>query len=70
MAYKQFENKTKKVLIFRQKSPINNGYEYFLTVMTKGAFGWNLNESYKQKLTINSEKQAIEIAKSFLEDDI
>jgi hypothetical protein len=38
--------------------------------MTKGAFGWNLNESYKQKLTINSEKQAIEIAKSFLEYDI
>ena len=66
MIYKEFKTKNKKVLIYRQKSPIQNGYEYFIQVMTKGMFDqWVFNESYKQKSAIHSDKRAIEMAKDF-----
>jgi hypothetical protein len=63
MLYKEIENKNCKIHIYRKKSLTQNKYEYFLQVFTKGFFGsWVVNENYKQKTEINSEKIAIEIA--------
>lgn len=71
MLHKQIEKNERKVQIYRQKSHIQNGYEYFLQVLTKGMFGhWNINENYKQKTEINSEQAAIRMANKFLNDDI
>lgn len=67
MAYKEIENENRKVLIYRQKSPVQIGYEYFITVLSKGAFStWNVDSSYKQKLPIHSERRATEIATEIL----
>ena len=69
MLHKEIEKNNRKVQVYRQKSPIQNGYEYFLQVFTKGMFGdWVVNESYKQKTEINSEKVAFRIANEFLDD--
>ena len=69
MIYKELKRNNRKVQIFRQKSPIQNGYEYFLLVLSKSIYGyWVVNESYRQKTEINSEKVAIRIANQFLDD--
>jgi C4-type Zn-finger protein len=71
MLHKEIEQSNKKVQIVRQKSPIQNGYEYFLTVLTKDTFGnWIVNTDYKQKSEINSEVVAIRIANDLLTTDI
>lgn len=71
LIYKELESGNKKVQIFRQKSPINQGYEYFIQVLTLGMFDtWNVNESYKQKTSINSDKVAVRIANEFLNDGL
>lgn len=71
MIHKEIEKNNRKVQIYRQKSPIQNGYDYFLQVLTKGVFGdWIINEKYKQKTEINSEKAAIRMANQFLDDVI
>lgn len=67
MIYKEVEKNNRKIQIFRQKSPIQNGYEYYLQVLTKGAFNqWVVNDTYKQKTIINSEKVALRIADELL----
>lgn len=67
MLHKEIEKNNRKVQVYRQKSPIKNGYEYFLQVLTKGTFGdWVINANYKQKIEINSEKVALKIANDFL----
>lgn len=67
MLHKEIEKNNCKVQVYRQKSPIKNGYEYFLQVLTKGTFGdWVINANYKQKTEINSEKVALKIANDFL----
>lgn len=71
MLHKEIEKNNRKVQIYRQKSPIQKGYEYFLQVFTKDMFGdYVINTSYKQKTEINSEQVAIRIANQFLEDVI
>jgi hypothetical protein len=71
MLHKEIEKNNRKVQVYRQKSPIQNGYEYFLQVLTKGMFGdWVINTNYKQKTEINSEKVALRIANEFLDDVI
>ena len=71
MFHKEIEKKNRKVQIYRKKSPIQNGYEYFLLVLTKGMFGdFVVNTNYKQKTEINSEQVAIKMANQFLEDVI
>lgn len=66
MLHKEIEKNNSKVQIYRQKSRTQNGYEYFLQVLTKGTFGdWVINASYKQKTEINSEKVALKIANDF-----
>lgn len=67
MIYKEIEKHNRKVQIFRQKSPIQNGYEYYLQVLEKGLFNqWVVNDTYKQKTSINSEKVALRIADELL----
>jgi hypothetical protein len=69
MLYREIKNNNRKVQIFRQKSLIQKGYEYFLQVLTKGMFGdWVVNTNYKQKIEINSEQVAIRVANEFLDD--
>jgi hypothetical protein len=71
MLHKEIEKNNRKVQIYRQKSRIQNGYEYFLQVLTKGIFGdWVVNTNYKQKTEINSEKVAFRMANEFLDDVI
>jgi hypothetical protein len=71
MLHKELEQGNKKVQIVRQKSPIQNGYEYFLTVLTKDTFdNWVVNTDYKQKSEINSEAVALRIANVLLTNDI
>ena len=71
MLHKEIERSNRKVQIFRQKSPIQSGYEYFIQVMTKGMFGgWVVNNNYKQKTEINSEQVALRMANEFLDDEI
>ena len=63
MLYKEIEKNNRKVQIYRQKNRIQNGYEYFLQVFTKGIFGdWVINASYNQKTEIKSKRVAIAIA--------
>lgn len=67
MIYKEVEKNNRKIQIFRQKSPIQNGYEYYLQVLEKGLFNqWVVNDTYKQKTSINSEKVALRIADELL----
>ena len=71
MLHKEIEKNNRKVQVYRQKSTIQNGYEYFLQVLTKGMFGdWVVNANYKQKTEINSEQVAFRIANEFLDDVI
>ncbi len=71
MIHKEFATSQKKVVVFRSRSPIQNGYEYFIQVLTKGTFGgWVVNENYKQKTEISSEKTAFRIAQEFLINEI
>lgn len=71
MLHKEIEKNNRKVQIYRQKNPIQKGYEYYLQVLTKGMFGdWVVNANYKQKTEINSEQVAIRMANQFLEDSI
>jgi hypothetical protein len=71
MLHKEIEKNNSKVQVYRKKSPIQNGYEYFLLVLTKGVFGdWVINTNYKQKTEINSEKVAYRIANDFFDNVI
>ena len=71
MLHKELEHENKKVQIVRQKNPTGNGYEYFLTVLTKDTFGnWVVNTDYKQRSEINSEVVALRIANDLLTTDI
>lgn len=71
MLHKELEQGNKKVQIVRQKSPIQNGYEYFLTVLTRDTFGnWVVNTDYKQRSEINSEAVALRIANALLTTNI
>jgi hypothetical protein len=57
--------KTKFVIITRSK--LSDGYNYYLTLLSKQSSGRILiNESYKQKESILSEKLAIATAKKLL----
>jgi hypothetical protein len=70
MLHTEIEKNNRKVQVYRQKSRIQNGYEYFLLVLTKGMFGdWVINNNYKQKTEINSEQVAFRIANEFLTDN-
>jgi hypothetical protein len=67
MLHTEIKQDNKKVQIVRQKSAIQNGYEYFLAVLTKDTFGnWVVNTDYKQKSEINSEVVALKIANDLL----
>ena len=67
MLYKELKNEKSIIQIYRQKSPIQIGYEYYLQVLTKSAFNnFVINENYKQKTEINSEKTAVRIANQIL----
>ena len=69
MLHKEIKKNNRKVQVYRQKNPIQNGYEYFLLVLTKNMFGdWVVNDNYKQKIEINSEQAAFRIANEFLDD--
>ena len=71
MLYKEIEKNNRKVQVYRQKSPIHNGYEYFLQVLIEGMFGdWVVYTNYKQKTEINSEQVALRIASELLDDVI
>jgi hypothetical protein len=71
MIYKELKSDNKKVQIFRQKNRLSNGYEYFIHVLSKGLFGaWFIDDRYKQKLSINSKKQAFIVANNFLNTEI
>lgn len=71
LTHKEIEKNNRKVQVYRQISPIQNGYEYYLQVLTKGMFGdWVLNANYKQKTEIHSEKVALRIANDFFDDVI
>jgi C4-type Zn-finger protein len=71
MKIKELKQDNKRVQIIKQKNPIQNGYEYFLTVLTKDTFGnWVVNTDYKQKSEINSEAVALRIANVLLTNDI
>ena len=57
--------KTKGVLISRSK--LADGFNYYLTYMTLGAFKtYVINDSYKQKESIMSEAKAIAEAKKLI----
>ena len=71
MVYKELKSENKKVQIFRQKNRTKKGYEYFIHVLSKGLFNsWFVNDRYKQKISINSRKQALIFANSFLSSEI
>jgi hypothetical protein len=71
MIHKEIEKNNRKVQIYRQKCAIDNGYEYFIQVLTKGMFNdWVVNTNYKQKTEIKSEQVAIRMANQFLNDVI
>lgn len=67
MVHKEIESKNRKVMIFRSKSPIHKGYEYFLLAMLKDAFGnWVIDNNHKQKTEINAEHVATRIANEYI----
>ena len=71
MIYKEFKSDVKKIEVYRKKNPVENGYEYYLQVLTKGIFcSWSLNSRYTQTTSIYSEKLAFELAKNLLNKDI
>jgi hypothetical protein len=71
MIYKEFNSDVKKVEVYRKKNTVENGYEYYLQVLTKGIFGdWNLNSRYTQTTPIYSQKLAFELAVDLLNKDI
>ncbi len=58
-------SKTKFVIITRSK--LSDGYNYYLTLLSKNSSGKVfINESYKQKDSINSEKEALAVAKKIV----
>jgi len=57
----------RKVKIYRKRNSVSNGYDYYLSVFSIGAFGvWYINDSFKQNKSISSEKDAIKTANEFL----
>lgn len=68
------ENKTKKVLIFRNEDKAaKNGFNYYLTVLTWNIMiggSWVINDNYKQGLDITSIKTAERIATDLLNTEI
>ena len=71
MIHKEFKTANKKVIVYRQKNYVAPGYEYYITVLTLNNFnGWIVSESYKQKLSIYSEKLAFKIANDFLTNNV
>lgn len=58
-------SKTKFVIITRSK--LSDGYNYYLTLLSRQSSGKVfINESYKQKESIMSEKLALETAKKLV----
>lgn len=61
----QNSERTKKVIITRTK--LSDGYNYYLSVMTLNIWkNWQINDSYKQKESIYSKREAIEVAEALL----
>lgn len=65
--FQELTNGTKKVQIYRVKSYIKNGYDYYIHLLNRNNDGvWFWNESYKQINEINSFEKALEVAKQIL----
>ena len=67
MIYKEILSGNKKAQIYRQKSNIRAGYDYYILILNLNCFGhWVINESFKQKLDISSESVAVRICNDLL----